>query len=92
MLSTAAQSRSTRTSGWLQVAQQAAGVVGDPVRQPSEVVDDPHQRPTARGERDGPEVGAEEAFPQSVHRTGASLADPVPSNASASRVHTCAAS
>ena len=52
----------------LHVAQKAAGVVGDPVGQPLEVVDHPHQGATARGERDRAEVGAEEALPQRVHR------------------------
>jgi len=42
----------------IQTAADAAGIGNARYNTPTEVVDHPHQRATARGQRDGPEVGA----------------------------------
>ncbi len=55
-------------TGRLHVPQAGARLVADPVGEPFEVLDDAHQRPTARRQSDRPEVGAEEALPQRQHR------------------------
>ena len=67
---TSAQSRSTRTAGSAHRAEQSAGVTGDPVAQPLQVVDHADQGAAARRQGHRPVGGAEEVGAQCVHRGG----------------------